>query len=325
MSPAGWYRPSEMKPVPPPDSSAITCALSTSGVRCGGSPSPLGPGRTRPRSGCGDVLAGQPAELIELVHAHVDRRCRRCAPGTRPTAAPRPTGSRSPGGRRPAHRAAIRSRSAPQRGHVPPPVGDLERHARRRGGLGRGTGLRGGQPARLLAQDRQAARGDLGDDLAGAGRSARRSAPRRRRRGPASPRCPGTPPTPGAATARRASADTSAMAVTATRSEPASARRWVRPIRPAPISPSRNGAAMSQPPRGEERAVVPLFLRRPARTAPRCAAGCPARPPASRRTTMPRRPSRMASTSRSPPPSAQNASRAQISVTGASSATICRP
>ena len=51
-----------------------------------------------------------------------------------------------------------------QRRDVTPPVGDLERHARGRGGLGRGGGLRHGQPARLLAQDRQPPRGDLGDD-----------------------------------------------------------------------------------------------------------------------------------------------------------------
>src|SRR5437660_4544739 len=64
--------------------------------------------------------------------------------------------------------------------------------------------------------------------------------------------------TPGADTACRAAGDISAIAVTATRSEPASARRWVRPIRPAPTRPSRNGA-MSQTPFGQERAVVPLF------------------------------------------------------------------
>src|SRR5207248_504403 len=56
--------------------------------------------------------------------------------------------------------------------------------------------------------------------------------------------------------------DTSAMAVTATRCEPASPRRWVRPIRPAPMSPSRNGAAMSQPPRREKGPVEPLVLGR---------------------------------------------------------------
>src|SRR6516225_4025762 len=64
--------------------------------------------------------------------------------------------------------------------------------------------------------------------------------------------------TPGADTACRAAGAISAIAVTATRSEPASARRWVRPIRPAPTRPSRNGA-MSQPPFGQERAVVPLL------------------------------------------------------------------
>ena len=68
--------------------------------------------------------------------------------------------------------------------------------------------------------------------------------------------------TPGAPTAERAAADISAMAVTATRSEQASARRWVRPIRPAPIRPSRNGG-MLKAPFGQERAVVPLFGRGP--------------------------------------------------------------
>src|SRR6185312_5850149 len=80
---------------------------------------------------------------------------------------------------------------------------------------------------------------------------------------------PGYSSAPGASTLRRVSSETSAIAVTATRGDPASARRWVRPIRPAPISPSRNGA-MSHPPRGEEGPVVPLFLgglREPLRTA----------------------------------------------------------
>src|SRR5215470_14768843 len=53
------------------------------------------------------------------------------------------------------------------------------------------------------------------------------------------------------------------MAVTVTPSEPAKARRWVRPIRPAPISPSRKDGGMSEPPFGEIFAVVALFDRRP--------------------------------------------------------------
>src|SRR6516225_3742792 len=72
---------------------------------------------------------------------------------------------------------------------------------------------------------------------------------------------PGYTGAPTAGTVRRTCSDTSAMAATATRSDPASARRWVRPIRPAPMSPSRNGGAMSQPPRGEEGTVEPLLLR----------------------------------------------------------------
>src|SRR6516225_3055603 len=72
---------------------------------------------------------------------------------------------------------------------------------------------------------------------------------------------PGYTGAPAPGTVRRVCSDTSAMAVTATRCEPVSARRWVRPIRPAPMSPSRNGGAMSQPPRGEEGPVEALFLR----------------------------------------------------------------
>src|SRR5215831_18899867 len=72
---------------------------------------------------------------------------------------------------------------------------------------------------------------------------------------------PGYTGAPEAGTVRRICSDTSAMAVTATRGEPASARRWVRPIRPAPMSPSRNGGAMSQPPRREEGPVEALLLR----------------------------------------------------------------
>src|SRR6516165_8385155 len=72
---------------------------------------------------------------------------------------------------------------------------------------------------------------------------------------------PGYTGAPTAGTARRTCSDTSAMAVTATRFDPASARRWVRPIRPAPMSPSRNGGAMSQPPRGEEGPVEVLLPR----------------------------------------------------------------
>jgi len=53
----------------------------------------------------------------------------------------------------------------PQRGHIAPPVRDLERHAGRRGGGDRRAGLPGGHPARLLAQHRQAAGGDRGDEL----------------------------------------------------------------------------------------------------------------------------------------------------------------
>src|ERR1700749_228945 len=64
--------------------------------------------------------------------------------------------------------------------------------------------------------------------------------------------------TPDAETACRAAGAISAIAVTAPGSEPASARRWVRPIRPAPTRPSRN-RAMSQPPFGQERAVVLLL------------------------------------------------------------------
>src|SRR5580658_1382224 len=82
--------------------------------------------------------------------------------------------------------------------------------------------------------------------------------------------------TPGAATSARAAADGSAMAVTLTRSEPARARRWVRPIRPAPTRPIPNGAmvpalvsrysiwfdsACLQASRGEELPVVPLLGR----------------------------------------------------------------
>src|SRR5215472_8542378 len=53
------------------------------------------------------------------------------------------------------------------------------------------------------------------------------------------------------------------MAVTVTPSEPAKARRWVRPIRPAPISPSRNDGGMSEPSLRKKGTVVPLFLGRP--------------------------------------------------------------
>src|SRR5580692_4582415 len=87
--------------------------------------------------------------------------------------------------------------------------------------------------------------------------------------------------TPGAATASRAAGDISAMAVTFTTSEPARARRWVRPMRPAPIRPIPNGAMVTavasrycapltvlllqcllQAARGQELAVVPLLGRR---------------------------------------------------------------
>ncbi len=105
------------------------------------------------------------------------------------------------------------------------------------------------------------------------------------------------------------------MAVTATRSEPASARRWVRPIRPAPIRPSRNGG-MLKAPFGQERAVVPLFgaacANRPALRG-RMSCSTTSQPP----NEILRSPASTASTSRSPPPSAQNASLVQISVTGA--------
>ena len=115
----------------------------------------------------------------------------------------------------------------------------------------------------------------------------------------------------------------SAIAVTATRSEPASARRWVRPIRPgadqaeperrhvtAPVRPGTRGCAAAR--------------RRPARTVGRrllrgrMSCSTTSQPP----NEIVRSPASTASTSRSPSPSAQNASLVQISVTGASSVTI---
>jgi hypothetical protein len=67
---------------------------------------------------------------------------------------------------------------------------------------------------------------------------------------------------PAAAMLARAGAEGSATAATATWPEPETARGWVRPMRPAPTSPSRNGA-MSQASRGKVRAVVALILRGP--------------------------------------------------------------
>src|ERR1700689_1191469 len=67
---------------------------------------------------------------------------------------------------------------------------------------------------------------------------------------------------PAPASPARVCSDGSATAATATSSEPAIARRWVRPMRPGPASPSRN-AATSQPPGGQIRPVVALVLRGP--------------------------------------------------------------
>src|SRR5215469_12805644 len=66
--------------------------------------------------------------------------------------------------------------------------------------------------------------------------------------------------TPSCLSVSLAGADGSAIAVIATALEVARARMWVRPMRPAPMSPRRNGAAMSETPLGQVSTVVALVF-----------------------------------------------------------------
>src|SRR5213593_3802328 len=61
---------------------------------------------------------------------------------------------------------------------------------------------------------------------------------------------------------RRAPSPGSAIAVTFTSPELASARRWLRPMRPAPARPILNPATRSESPRGEVLAVRTLVRGR---------------------------------------------------------------
>src|SRR5207248_11321127 len=61
---------------------------------------------------------------------------------------------------------------------------------------------------------------------------------------------------------RRVASLGSAMAATSTSAEPPSARRWLRPIRPAPARPNLNADKRSEPPRGQVLTVRALVRRR---------------------------------------------------------------
>lgn len=109
-----------------------------------------------------DFLAGEPAQLVEFVHAHVDEDAaavgaERCG---REVFVPLVAG-----GEVDAAEGAVGDAltQAAQRGDEAPPIGDLQRDAGDLGdacGLG---GLGGGGAAGFLAQDRQAGGGDAAD------------------------------------------------------------------------------------------------------------------------------------------------------------------
>lgn len=110
-----------------------------------------------------DVLAGEPAELVELVHPHVDGDATAVCTELHRRRLLIPLVTRDEVDS--AEATAVNSvPELPQRRNEPAPVSHLQRHPGRCGDLTGEPGLLGAHPARLLAQDRQPGRGDLPDD-----------------------------------------------------------------------------------------------------------------------------------------------------------------
>ena len=260
-SPSGKRRPSDTSAVLPPDSVHSTCALSAS------------PAASRTPTATAEharkLLAAEPADLVELVHAHVDEDA--AAAGVelrrRRFAIPLVAGEEI---QRAQFAIGDALTQALQRRHEAAPIRDLQLHRAARGdrrGLAR---LIRRDAARLLAQDRQ-----------------------RRPRQSASPgtRCSvlgaatSTPSSPPArsiavdigvhvphrrhAAMRATAADGSATATTRTTSLADSARRCTRPMRPAPTRPRRN---MRQSAVGRSTGSAAAMRRQPLPGTTRCRA-----------------------------------------------------
>ena len=158
QSPCGKRRPSEIAATEPRDRRATASTLS-------GSPFDGPGGAEARRHGVElvDLLPGEPARLVELVHAHVDGDAAAAGAegGRRRRSVPLPAGN-------PRDLAEVARRDplakVHELGHEAPPIADLQRDPRGGGRRRRLARLVRAQAARLLAEHRHACRGEARDE-----------------------------------------------------------------------------------------------------------------------------------------------------------------